>query len=126
MILSNYLAEIWGISIVAISLAMLVNPKYLKKLFAEVENETTMFLGGIISLVIGVAMVLAYNVWALNWQVIITILGWGSLVKGLSVLFFPELIKSYVKKIENTQFLPVALIIVVFIGLALTYLGFTA
>jgi uncharacterized membrane protein len=126
MTLSNYLAEVWGISIVLISLALLIKPKHLKRLFAEVENETMMFLGGIISLIIGVAMVLAHNVWVQNWQVIVTILGWGSLVKGLSVLFLPELIKNWVKKMETAPFLPFALLVMLFIGLALTYFGFTA
>lgn len=124
--LSNYLAELWGISIVVISLAALIKPNYLKRLFIEVENETTMFFWGVISLVIGVAMVLAYNVWAQNWQVIVTILGWLTLVKGLAILFLPEKIKVWAKKIENAQILPFALVIMVFVGLVITYLGFTA
>jgi hypothetical protein len=124
--LSNYLAEVWGISIVIISLALLIKPKHLKRLFAEAENETIMFLGAIISLIICVAMVLAHNVWVQDWQVIVTILGWGSLVKGLSVLFFPELVKNWVKKMETASFLPFALLVTLFVGLALTYFGFTA
>jgi len=124
--LSNYLAEVWGISIVAVSLALLIKPKYLKTLFAEVENEATMLFLGMVNLIIGVAMVLAHNVWARNWQVIITILGWISLVKGLSVLFLPEYMKKWVKKMENQQWLPIALVILVFVGLIITYFGFTA
>lgn len=126
MALSNYLAEVWGISIVIISLAVLANPKYLKRLFAEIENEATMFFWGIISLVIGIAMISAHNVWAKNWQVIITILGWLSLLKGLHLLFWPENAKKWAKKIENAPFLPFALVILIFIGLIITYLGFTA
>lgn len=126
MALVNYLADIWGISLVFVPLALLVNPKYLKGLFAEVENEATMFFWGIISLVIGLAMVLSYNVWAQNWQVIITILGWVSLIKGLCVLFFPEHTKKCVRKMESQQWLPFALIVAVFIGLVITYFGFTA
>lgn len=123
--LTNYLAEIWGISMVIIPLALLVNQKYLKKLFAEVESESTMFFGGIISLIIGLAMILSYNVWAKNWQVIITILGWLTLLKGLSCLFCPECMKKWARKMESSQWLPVALVVAVFIGLILTYLGFT-
>jgi uncharacterized protein YjeT (DUF2065 family) len=125
MELSNYLAELWGVSLVVVSLAILTKPKYLKKLFAEVENEATMFFWGMVSLVIGLAMVLAYNVWLQNWQVIITILGWLSLIKGLAVLFFPEYTKKYAKKMENQQWLPIALVVLVFIGLVITYFGFT-
>ena len=124
--LTNYLAEIWGISIVIISLALLTKEKHLKRLFAKIETEEGLFMWGFISLVIGLAMVLSYNVWDKNWQVVITILGWLALVKGLALLFLPELAKKYAKKIENQQWLPIALVILVFVGLVITYLGFTA
>ena len=126
MNLINYLAEIWGIAIVVISLALLINPKHLKAVFAKAEDEGIMFFGGMISLIVGIAMVLSYNVWTPSWPVVITLLGWGSLVKGLSVLFFPEATKKCVKKMENSSFTPYALVITLFVGLALTYLGFTA
>jgi len=126
MSLSNYLAEVWGISIVAVSLALLVKEKHLKRLYASIETEENFFLWGLISLVTGVAMVLAHNVWVQNWQVIVTLLGWISLVKGLFILFFPELMKSCTKKLENKQLFPVILLVSLFIGLVITYLGFTA
>ena len=126
MALLNYLAEVWGISIVVVSLAVLIEPRYLKKLFAEIENEATMFFWGMVSFVVGIAMVLSYNVWAQNWQVIITGLGWGALIKGLLLLFLPEYTKKWAKKIENKSWLPIVLVIMVFVGLIITYFGFTA
>ena len=124
--LSNYLAEIWGISIVVVCLALLIKEKHLKKLFSSIETEESFFMWGLISFVIGISMVLANNVWVKNWQVIVTILGWLSLIKGLSLLFIPELVKKMTKKIESSQLLPFALVIGIFIGLAITYFGFTA
>ncbi len=124
--LSNYLAQIWGISIVVVCLAVLIRPKYLTKLFTEMRNEAAMFFLGIISFVIGLAMVLAHNIWIKNWQAIITILGWISLLKGLLIIFLPNLIEKLTKKIENSPFLPYLLITMLFVGLVITYLGFTA
>lgn len=126
MNLTNYLADIWGVSLVVVPLALILNEKFLKGLFAEIENDATMLFWGTVTLVIGLAMILSYNVWDKNWQVVITILGWLSLLKGLAVLFLPELTKKYARKIENAKFLPYALLIVVLIGLAVTYFGFTA
>ena len=124
--LSNYLAEIWGISIVVISLALIIKDNYIKRLFNKIETEENLFCWGLISFVIGIAMVLAHNIWAQNWQVIITIFGWLALLKGLAMLFIPELVKKWTKKIENKEWLPIALIVVLIVGLILTYLGFTA
>lgn len=124
--LVNYLAEIWGIALVIIPLAMLVKTTYVKQLFASVENDMTLFFWGVISLLIGLSMVLAFNVWSQDWQVVITILGWATLLKGLCVLFFPELARKYARQIANQNWLPIALFVIVLIGIVITYFGFTA
>jgi len=124
--LANYLAEVWGISIIVVSLTLLIKEKHLKRLFSSIETEESLFMWGLISFVIGITMILSYNVWIQGWQVIITILGWASLIKGLFLLFSPELMKNWAKKIERAPFLPFALLIAVFIGLVITYFGFTA
>ncbi|MEK7080760.1 MAG: hypothetical protein AAB925_02940 [Patescibacteria group bacterium] len=126
MALSNFLAELWGISIVAVSLTLLVKEKYIKRLFAKIEAEESLFCWGFATFIIGLAMVLAHNIWVKNWQVVITIFGWLFLIKGLSMLFFPEFLKKWAKKIKDEQWLPIALVATLFVGLALTYLGFTA
>ena len=124
--LVNYLAEVWGISMVIISLALLIKDKHLKSLLLKIETEESLFLWGFISLVIGLAMVLSYNVWTQSWQVIITVLGWLALLKGLALLFLPEMMKEWSKKIGYQKWLPVALIVFLIIGLVVTYFGFTA
>ena len=126
MELSNYLAEIWGISMAVVYFALLIKEKHLKKLFQFMETEDNLFSWGLVSFVIGISTVLAHNIWVKNWQVAITILGWVALIKGLSLLFIPEVLKNTVKKMENKQWLPVLLIVGLFIGLAITYFGFTA
>lgn len=126
MALSNFLAELWGISIVAICLSLLIKEKNVKKILATVQEEATMFYWGMIAFVIGAAMVLSHNVWVKDWQVIVTIFGWISLAKGLSLMFLPDFTKDLAKKMESATFIPIALVVAVFIGLAMTYLGFTA
>ncbi|MEK7562361.1 MAG: hypothetical protein AAB509_01630 [Patescibacteria group bacterium] len=126
MELSNFLAELWGISFVVIALAFLVKETYLKQLFAKIETEESLFCLGFVSFIIGLAMVLSHNIWVKDWRVVITIFGWASLLKGLSFLFLPEFVKDWIKKIESAQFVSYALIVIIFIGLALTYFGFTA
>ena len=126
MELVNYLAQVWGISIVVISLALLINEKHLKSLMAKIETDESLFLWGFVSLIIGLAMVLSYNVWSQTWQVIITILGWLALLKGICLLFMPQTMKKWAKSVGYQQWLPVYLVVLIFIGLAITYLGFTA
>jgi len=124
--LSNYLAEIWGISMVIVSLALLVKERHIKRLFTAIETEESLFVWGLISSVTGVAMILSHNVWIQGWQVVITIFGWLALLKGLSLLFMPDSVKKCAKKMENSQWLPIALVVAIFVGLIITYFGFTA
>lgn len=127
MILSNYLAEIWGISIVVICFSLLIKPERIKKIFTEIENEASAFLWGFISFVIGITMILSHNIWVKDWQVIITLFGWISVIKGLSLLFLPNFLIKFTKKIEEkSSYIPFFLIIGVFVGLIITYFGFTA
>ena len=122
----NFLADIWGISIVVISFALLIKDKHLKNLFAGLETQERFFEWGVVAFVIGLAMVLTFNVWDLSWQIIITLLGWLTLIKGLALLFMPDTIKTWAKKLEVASFLPYALVVLLIIGLILTYFGFTA
>jgi len=124
--LSNYLAEIWGISIVVISLFFLVKDNNMRKLFMAAENDDYLFSYGITSFILGVAMVFAHNIWIINWQVAVTILGWIALLRGIFLLFFPDLARTIIRKVENFPFIPYLLVASIILGLTLTYFGFTA
>ncbi len=125
MNLSNYLAQLWGITIVVVSFVLLIKPKLLEKLFAQAENKATMSFWGITTLVIGIAMVLVHNVWVSDWRVTITILGWLTLLKGLDLLFFPKRMKK--RWLETKKRLWIWIFgLLFFSGLVLAYLGFTA
>ena len=124
--LTNYLAEVWGISIVAVCFALLIKDKHIKSLLAKIESDESLFMWGFMSFVIGISMVLAYNVWAWNWQIIITLLGWAALLKGLCLLFCPEAVKKYAKMMGSTSWFQVYMVILIIIGLIITYFGFVA
>ncbi len=125
MNLSNYLAEIWGITIAVVSLALLIKPKLLERLFAKAENKATMSFWGITTLIIGIAMVLVHNLWVLDWRVVITIMGWLTLIKGLDLLLLPKRMKKRWSKMGNWQW-RVIFVFLFLSGLVLAYLGFAA
>ncbi len=125
MNISNYLSQLWGIIIAVVSLILLIKPKLLERLFAGAKNKRTMFLWGIITLAVGVVMVLVHNIWVLDWRVVITILGWLTLIKGLDLLLLPKRMRKRWSKMENWQW-KVIFMFLFLGGLVLTYWGFTA
>lgn len=126
MELSNFLANIWGLSFIVAGLSFLIYPKNIQKVIEAAENEATAFFMGIGTFVIGLAMVLSYNIWVYDWRVVITIFGWLSLIKGASLLLWPNFVINYSKRVGEARWLSYALVVMVLLGCVLIYFGFTA
>jgi uncharacterized membrane protein (DUF441 family) len=119
--LSIFLAKVLGIYFIVLCLALL-NKTTRKNLFDLVEKEG-ISLVGLITLVIGIAMVVSHNVWT-GWPIVITIIGWLSVIKGVCLLFFPTAYSGLYMKMRNSDWLYAFLIIGVVLGVFLTYVGF--
>ncbi|MBU1019095.1 MAG: hypothetical protein ABII07_00805 [Patescibacteria group bacterium] len=109
-------------------IAMLVNHKKIPKMIDEItKSYALMFMGGLFGILVGTAIVLAHNAWEANWVVLITLIGWGFLLKGVFVMILPdymmELAKS-LKKYENLYVIGGCCWML--IGLFLGYFGFFA
>jgi len=91
--LTSYLAKLIGLYSILAALAMITHKQATVDMVTTlVHNPTAMFLGGIITLVAGLAIVLGHNVWSGGvLPVVVTLIGWGTLVKGLIILLLsPE------------------------------------
>ena len=56
------------------------------------NNAGLTYLAGFITVVIGLLVVTYHNRWTKNWTVLITILGWLALVKGIFLIAFPQFV----------------------------------
>jgi len=76
-------------------------------------------------LVIGYVLVFYHNTWSYNWPVIITIIGWMSLVKGSWILISPSSAFDMAKALKrNKVYLLVCGAILAVFGIILMYIGF--
>jgi len=102
------------------------NLKFYQRIIGDFfKNAALLYLGGVMALLFGIVIVLFHNVWVADWPVIITIFGWGGLIKGIWLIVFPntagKLTQAYQKK---SSLLVVHLIIVLVIGVLLTVKGY--
>jgi hypothetical protein len=75
----------------------------------------------------GLALVLTHNVWALDWRLIITLIGWATIIRALVTIFQPQQIVAIGSKIlERPRFFIGAAAVNLFIGLTLSYFGYFA
>ena len=89
---SRLIAGLAGPLMVAMGTALLVNRAGMTAMAIEfTRNQGLIFLAGMLALVAGVAIVRVHNVWSGGWPVIVTVLGWLSIVGGLARMWFPWL-----------------------------------
>ena len=123
MELSILLAKIFAAVYLAAGLSILINPKFYPKIMDDMlKNVAVMYLYGFIAVVFGVFMATYHNFWVKDWTVVITLFGWGALLKGFMILVFPNTLKVWKPMFSTRYFAVIALTIAIFFG----YYGFFA
>ncbi len=127
MSITFLIAQVTGIFCLVAGASMLIQ----KKVFIEVVNDMAkspaiLYTLGFISLLLGLLVVLAHNIWDQGFlPLVITLIGWAMILKGAAGLVIPHTTFEYwvrLLKIEKLSWL-YALILLV-IGVYLTFAGF--
>ncbi|MGP8271511.1 MAG: hypothetical protein ACLQLH_15705 [Terracidiphilus sp.] len=99
-----YLSRLIGLFCIVVILSLVIHRQASVCSFAAFFNSpAVMLLTGCIGVAVGLAMILAHNIWKGGaLPVVVTIVGWLSLIKGLSMLLLPsgveaEIILSWVR-----------------------------
>lgn len=118
--------QVFSLVYLAIGIGITVNPAFYRKMFADfIENSAILYLGGIMALVVGFLIVAFHNTWVMDLSVIITIIGWMALIKGIVILILPKAMISLSKSIiSSPKFMKIEGYIAIIAGLGLSYLGF--
>ena len=95
MQLSKLIAKIAAVIYLSASVGAFFGADRYRKIADDLfSNAGLTYLAGFITVVIGLLIVAYHNRWTKNWTVLITILGWLALVKGISLIAFPQFIQS--------------------------------
>jgi len=110
MAISTYLAKLIGPIFLTIGVGMLVNGPFYRVLIGEaLASHVLIYLSGVLSLLAGLAIVIAHNRWSGGWPVIITVLGWLMVIGGVIRIVVPQVAQM----VAGTIFAGRAAIIVV-------------
>lgn len=122
---SIFVAKIVAVLYIATGLGMIINTKYFKKAMKEMyKSHVAAFLGGIMALAVGVVLVSVHNVWVMEWPVLITLIGWAALLKGVFLFLAPkQMLKNSKFVIDKMQLIGFGALI---FGLVMGYFGFLA
>ncbi|CDZ76606.1 hypothetical protein BN59_00880 [Legionella massiliensis] len=123
---SKFLGKVLGLYLILISLAMLINmTQFAAYIQILISNAPLMLVTGCFTLILGLLIVVSHNIWKWNWQVVVTIIGWLILLKGISIIFYPAVIdKLTILFVQNTKFAYLSAGIDLILGVLLSYFGF--
>lgn len=127
MDLSVFVAQAVAIVYLSVGVGMLLDKKYYAKLLEDMfKNTTAMYIGGLMALIVGFTLVTFHNEWVKSWEVLVTIIGWLALIKGVMLLAFPSAFLDMTKKWFGAKNLGTYAPIVIVLGLVFGYFGFVA
>jgi hypothetical protein len=102
--------QVFSLVYLAIGIGMLINPAFYKKLFTDFCESAAM-------LYIGVC-------YSSGFAIIIPIIGWLGLIKGILILVRPQTIIALTKAILKESTFKIMIAWVLFLGLLFSFLGF--
>jgi drug/metabolite transporter (DMT)-like permease len=119
---SIIIAQVLGIFFAVAGIAMVINSKAVGSAIEEsVAHKGVVFMGGLLALLIGAVIVVLNNVWTMGLPLLVTILGWLALIKGVFILLAPAAAASLYKKCSKSGLLVFCGVIVFVLGLVLLY-----
>ena len=123
-----FLSKLIGLYCILAALSMMTRRQAtLETVTALLQNQSMMLILGVITLTAGLAMVLAHNIWSGGGpSVIVTLIGWITLIKSLLFLFLPPEMDAglFLRQLHYQQLFYLYGAISLILGVYLTYSGF--
>jgi hypothetical protein len=125
-----FLSKLFGLYYIFAALSMILHKQiFVETITSLLHDAPIMFLLSIITLLGGLALVLAHNMWSHGaLTVVVTLIGWITLVKALLFLFLtPETeVEFFLTNLHYAQLFYIYAVILFIFGVYLTYSGFTS
>lgn len=102
---------------------LFVITRQLGKTIEMTDDKAFVISTGYITLLMGLVTVILHNLWVADWRVVITILGWSTLIKGIMKVGFPEVIHKQAQRFKTKQAL--STIFMMLLGAWLIWMSFS-
>ena len=120
---SIFLAKFWGYYLLIFFVILSFNPKRIRQIFNDLEDQKFLIIFSFLAIIIGLINILFHNIWEPNWKLIITLIGWASLLIGLSLFSIPKRTIHWLKLV-NIRFVQAIYTLLFLIGLYLLNIAY--
>ncbi len=120
-----FLAQLWGPVLFAVGVGFFWSKSFYLKIYRDLEKAPfAVLFFGMAAMAAGIAQVLAHNAWETLPQVIVSLLGWGLLLKGIVCTVAPSIADKGADFAVDSKVIPAAGAVVLLIGAYLSWLGY--
>jgi hypothetical protein len=123
---SIFIAQLLGPPILLAGLSLIAHQSFYGGVAESVRNSPgLLYMMGMLRLLAGLAIVLVHNVWTWDWRVIITLMGWIALLRGVLILAAPEAVIGMTRRfLERDGMIPLLAAAAIVLGGALCFFGY--
>jgi len=123
---SILLARLIGPLLLVVGAGIFINLEHYRRLVVDFgTSPLSIYTAGTAALLSGLLIVAFHNVWEWRWPVIITVLGWATLLKGAVRILAPKLVAERAARYgRNTNILMTSAIVLCALGGVLAYFGY--
>jgi hypothetical protein len=116
-----------GPALAIIGLSMLGNAQgYLDIATGIIADGALLYFAAVLGLLAGLALVLSHNIWVSDWRVIITLIGWLTVIESAAWILAPKLLaRLYAPLLVPAMPLFVGIVALI-VAAALCYFGYFA
>lgn len=127
MQLSKLIARMASVIYLSASLGAFFSSDYYRKIVDDLfGNSALIYVTGFITVIVGLLIVTYHNTWAKSWIVLITILGWLAIMKGICLIAFPQFVHTLSERMLTDLGAKIFPYAALCLGLLFAYFGFVS
>jgi hypothetical protein len=121
-----FIARLTGPSLVVIGVGVLLNEANYAAMITEAAHSPTLiYLSGLLTLPLGLAILNVYRAWTADWRIVITILGWLLVIGGVIRIVLPHFTATLATALYSTSAgLTVFAVVMLVLGGYLSFEGY--
>jgi drug/metabolite transporter (DMT)-like permease len=123
MDISIFLAKFWGWYLLIFFFILSYNPIRIRQIFEDLKDQKFVIIVSFIAIIIGLLNILFHNIWKPDWSILITLLGWLSLILGLLLFAMPTRTSGWLE-IANVKLVQVVYTLLFLLGIFLLNQGY--
>ena len=90
-----WISKFLGPVILVLAIPMLVTPARLQETTRRfLADSPQILVSGVLAMTAGLAIVNTYNVWTLDWTLMVTLFGWALVIGGVSRIVAPRVVST--------------------------------